>query len=180
MVTKIWTERAEKYKQVRSTVNKELKNHQRYVIDPRTCKWLGAWDLTSFACLGFTAIATPIEVQRPCICAPRATPLRPTRSSASIGGNRPRRRQVSFLSDAAVGWFVANWTVNIFFFCDLIMSFFLAYQCSDDQGSSSSKQQWVTEPRAIKMHCAPRTRARFCAFAPVSLATPSKDGFLDF
>ena len=65
MVTKIWTERAEKYKQVRSTVNKELKNHQRYVIDPRTCKWLGAWDLTSFACLGFTAIATPIEVQRP-------------------------------------------------------------------------------------------------------------------
>ena len=79
---------------------------------------------------------------------------------------------MSFLSDAAVGWFVANWTVNIFFFCDLIMSFFLAYQCSDDQGSSSSKQQWVTEPRAIKMHCAPRTRAHFCAFAPVCTAAP--------
>ena len=76
MVQKIWTERVEKYKQVRSTVNKEIHNRLRYVIDPRTCKWLGAWDLPSFACLGFTAIATPIEVLRPCICAPRATPLR--------------------------------------------------------------------------------------------------------
>ena len=36
--------------------------------------------------------------------------------------------QVCFVNDGEVGWFVINLCVNLFFFVDLVMNFFMAYQ----------------------------------------------------
>ena len=62
-VFKIWEERAEDFKIKSKNVRQQLKEQaSRYIIDPRTCQWLFAWDFTSFVCLGFTAVCTPVEV----------------------------------------------------------------------------------------------------------------------
>ena len=65
-MSQIWQQQREIFEKVSTDVGKQLKRHNRYIVDPRTCQWLFAWDLCSFVCLGFTAICTPIEVQTPC------------------------------------------------------------------------------------------------------------------
>ena len=77
-VSQIWQQQRDIFVQVSTDVSRQLKLKRttRHVIDPRTCKWLFAWDLSSFVCLGFTAVCTPIEVQ-PLVLQPMFPPVSP-------------------------------------------------------------------------------------------------------
>jgi hypothetical protein len=55
--------------------------------------------------------------------------------------------EVVFTRDGDPGWFFLNLLVNLFFFCDLILNFFMAYQEDANKGT-----QWVTDRRLIIRH----------------------------
>lgn len=108
MIEEMWAGQAAQYQKASSSIKRQLKVHERGIINPRTSKWMAYWDFTSFVCLFFTAIFTPIEV--------------------------------CFIENGGPGWFTLNWIVNIFFICDLVLNFFMAYQESARRGGG-----WVTD-----------------------------------
>jgi len=55
--------------------------------------------------------------------------------------------EVCFVNDGEVGWFVINLCVNLFFFVDLVMNFFMAYQVAPNKGGV-----WVTDRHIIVRH----------------------------
>ena len=70
----------------------------RYVIDPRSSKWIGYWDGVTGLALIFTAVCTPWEVSFVPAC---------------TQPNEP--------------WFIANRVVDVVFIVDVILQFFLCY-----------------------------------------------------
>ena len=55
--------------------------------------------------------------------------------------------EVCFVNDGEVSWFTINLLVNFFFFVDLIMNFFMAYQVAPNKGGT-----WVTDRHTIVRH----------------------------
>lgn len=93
-----------------------------YIIDPRTSRWMGAWDgLTSIA-LMFTAIVTPVEV-----------------GFMQIPMNR--------WTD---GLFLANRAVDAIFLSDMVLHFFLMYPPSQENEMGGGK--WIDSLPMITRH----------------------------
>jgi hypothetical protein len=70
----------------------------RFLIDPRTSKYIGSWDGITSVALVFTALCTPYEVA-----------------------------YVPEPQSAAEGWFVINRLVDVIFICDFVLQFFVMY-----------------------------------------------------
>lgn len=92
----------------------------RWIVHPRFNKWTQQWDMTSFACILFTAVVTPFEIG-----------ISPT-------------LMLWEMDAGALGLFAANRVVDVFFLLDLVLNFFLAYQEDHTKGG-----QWVTNHRQI-------------------------------
>ena len=114
-----------------------------WVVDPRTSKWLGAWDLTCMFALCFVALVTPFEVSF----------LDSPKSWRDIAERF-----------ASVGWlFCVNRVVDSLFIVDLGLQFRLMYT----EQSAMEGTKWVDDPIVIIKHylygwfalCAPHTRA---------------------
>ena len=115
MIEQMWAGQAAQYHKASSSIQRQLRLHERGIISPRTSKWMPYWDFMSFVCLFFTAIFTPIEV--------------------------------CFVENAGPVWFTLNWIVNVFFICDLVLNFFLAFQETNRKGGG-----WVTDRKRIIKH----------------------------
>jgi hypothetical protein len=101
------------------------KKHRRSrscAIDPRKSRAITRWDLLTTACLIFTAIFTPYEV-----------------GFVSAPG--------SYDDAIADGWFWSNRIVDIVFFADLVLQFFLMFPEGHTHGVEG--MHWVDDPRMI-------------------------------
>ena len=43
-------------------ITRAVRTYGRGIVNPRTAKWIGHWDVMSFGCLFYTAVVTPFEV----------------------------------------------------------------------------------------------------------------------
>lgn len=115
-----------------ASVLRALKRYGKGIVHPRTAKWVQWWDGMSFLCLIYTAVVTPFEVGllqpipielllddlNMCVPEPCTVPGCPICSQRFVALHRPHRFAL----------FVCNRLVDLFFFCDLVLNFFLAYQ----------------------------------------------------
>ena len=103
-------------------VKEQLKNYNKGIVHPRALPgFMQTWDGVTFLCLMFTAIVTPVEV---CV----------------IGETNLSYGPHIFL-------FCLNQSINLFFTCDVILNFYLAYQEPANRGG-----RWVTERKQIRRH----------------------------
>ena len=110
------------FKRQHLAVVRQLKTHNKYVINPRNSKWVPYWDAGTFACLLYTVMVTPIEV-----CFFEDT-------SYSLSTNM-------------LILFICNRVVDTFFVIDLLINFCMAYQESQQDGG-----RWVTNHAQIRSH----------------------------
>ena len=87
-------------------VKEQLRSHERFVINPRTSRWLPYWDGCLTSCLLFTALVSPIEV---CL-------FKDTSSFVML--------------------YIANRFVDSCFLLDLCICFFKGYQESSQKGGA--------------------------------------------
>ena len=99
---------SEEFKQTHLLIREQLQQHGRWVINPRSSKWVPYWDGSVTACLLFTALVTPIEV---CLLPDH-----------------------SFEISGMIYLFIVNRCIDAFFFADCILNFFFAYQEPAAQG----------------------------------------------
>ena len=113
---------SEEFRRQHAVVVKQLKTHNKLVINPRTSKWVHYWDAGTLACLFYTVMVTPIEV-----CFFEDT-------SYSLSTNM-------------LILFICNRVVDAFFVVDLLINFCMAYQESQQDGG-----RWVTNHAQIRSH----------------------------
>jgi len=113
---------SEEFKAHHAVVAAQLRYHGKYVINPRGSRWIPYWDACSTAFLLYTALVTPVEV---CL-------FKDTSLASGMG---------------MVVLFALNRATDVFFFMDLVLNFFMAYQETPSEGG-----RWVTDLAQIRGH----------------------------
>ena len=117
---------SDEFKAHHAVISKQLKNHNKWIINPRTNKWVLYWDGILSMCLLYTALVTPIEV---CLF---------VETKFSVDG---------VIIPHFLYLFIFNRVVDSFFAIDCGLNFFLAYQEPMSAGG-----RWVTKLPRIRRH----------------------------
>lgn len=116
---------AEQIQKSAATIAKTLKDKEaaaRYVLHPEKNRWIGRWDGVTSLALVYTATLTPFE----------------TAFIPPVVGAAAWREP----------WFIVNRMLDVIFFCDLIIQFFVAYQT----GSQCGGRSWVLDRQLVRWH----------------------------
>jgi len=100
----------------------DMDRKRRFVLNPNMNKWIGMWDICSTLALLYTASFTPVE-----------TAFVPTVIGPACWED---------------GWFLTNRLLDVVFFVDMVLQFFVAYQEIDGRGNV----RWIDAHDRIVHH----------------------------